>query len=66
MQSDNLDAVVAAVPAMKAPTVSPLHHDQGYALKVAVPAAAVPALIPRLKDLGARDILEYRLEKIVE
>lgn len=57
--------VVADLPCMKSPTVSQLHNEEGFAIKVAVPSKEVPALIPRLVALGARDILEYRLEKIV-
>ncbi|TKJ32227.1 MAG: ATP phosphoribosyltransferase [Planctomycetes bacterium B3_Pla] len=60
------EAVVAALPCMKAPTVSGLHNEEGYAVKAAVPVDEVPGLIPKLKEMGARDILEYKLEKIVE
>jgi len=62
---DALDRVVADIPCMRSPTVAPLHNEDGYAVKVAVPAADVPGLLPRLTQAGARDILEYRLEKIV-
>lgn len=61
----DLDAVVAELPSMKAPTISQLMGDQGVAVKTAVLSKDAPALIPRLIELGARDILEYRLEKIV-
>jgi ATP phosphoribosyltransferase len=50
---------------MNAPTVAPLHGQNGYAVKVAVPASDVPRLIPQLVAVGATDILEYKLEKIV-
>ena len=60
-----MDAVVRGLPAMRAPTVSPLWNEEGYAVKVAVPARDVPELIPKLVAAGARDILEYKLEKIV-
>lgn len=60
-----LAALVKDLPSMRAPTVSPLHNESGYAVKIAVRADAVPGLIPRLVAAGARDILEYRLEKIV-
>jgi ATP phosphoribosyltransferase len=59
------DQVVASLPCMRSPTVAPLYGDQGFAVKVAVERSAVPALVPRLVAMGARDILEYRLEKIV-
>ena len=63
--SDKLDKLVTELPAMRSPTVSPLFGNQGYAVKVAVPSQDVPLLIPRLRELGATDILEYRLQKIV-
>jgi ATP phosphoribosyltransferase len=61
----DLERLVANLPCMRAPTISELYNGQGYAIKVAVPAADVPQLIPRLVALGAQDILEYKLEKIV-
>jgi ATP phosphoribosyltransferase len=59
------DAVIAILPCMRSPTVAPLHGEQGFAVKAAVPADEVPNLIPRLLQAGAVDILEFRLEKIV-
>ncbi len=63
--ADRLEAVVREVPCMKSPTVSPLHGGDGYAVKVAVPRRDVPPIVLRLKALGATDILEYDLNKIV-
>jgi ATP phosphoribosyltransferase len=62
---DRLDALVAALPCMRAPTVSPLHGEAGFAVKVAVDREAVRTLVPAIKALGASDILEYNLGKIV-
>ena len=63
--ADCFDALVAELPAMRSPTVSPLFGGQGFAVKIAVNAVDVPALIPKLLQMGATDILEYRLQKIV-
>ncbi len=63
--ADRLDAVVREVPCMKSPTVSPLYGGAGYAVKVAVLRKDVPAIVLKLKALGATDILEYDLNKIV-
>jgi ATP phosphoribosyltransferase len=60
-----LEQLVSNVPCMRSPTVSPLWNEEGYAVKIAVPARDVSILIPKLVAAGARDILEYRLEKIV-
>jgi ATP phosphoribosyltransferase len=57
--------IVAGLPAMKSPTVAPLYGDEGFAVKIAVKKSEVPELIPRLKKLGAGDIVEYDLRKVV-
>jgi ATP phosphoribosyltransferase len=62
---DKLDGIVAVLPCMRAPTVSPLFKDSGYAVKAAVPKKQTGVLIPKLKKLGATDILEYAIRKVV-
>jgi ATP phosphoribosyltransferase len=62
---DRLDAVVKALPAMRSPTVAPLHGETGFAVKVAVDRDVVRTLVPLVKSLGASDILEYSLGKII-
>jgi ATP phosphoribosyltransferase len=57
--------IIDELPCMRAPTVSPLHDDQGFAVKIAVERAEVIKLLPRLKKLGATDIVEYALRKVV-
>jgi ATP phosphoribosyltransferase len=59
------EALIAGIPSMKSPTVAPLSNDAGYAVKIAVKKDEVPELIPRLKKLGAADIVEYDLRKVV-
>ncbi len=63
--NEDFQRLATDLPCMRAPTVSQLYNGDGYAIKIAVPSADVPQLIPRLVALGAKDILEYRLEKIV-
>lgn len=63
--ADDLDAVIAILPSMKAPTVSALHRDGGFAVETVVPKAEINVLIPALRDAGATDILELALAKIV-
>ena len=60
----HLDEVLAIVPSMKAPTVSPL-SDGGYAIETVTDKRGVNRLIPRLKAAGATDILELPISKIV-
>ncbi len=57
--------LVKGLPSMRSPTVSPLYGDDGYAIKIAVKRSEVPQLLPRLKQLGATDILEYDLRKVL-
>ena len=62
---DCFEAVAAGLPAMRSPTVAPLYGGEGYAVKIAVKKHEVPDIIPRLKKLGALDIVEYDLRKVV-
>ena len=61
---EHLDAVLAVVPSMKAPTVSPL-AEGGFAIETVVDKRGVNRLIPQLKTAGASDILELPISKIV-
>ena len=61
---EHRDAVLAVVPSMKAPTVSPL-ADGGYAIEAVVEKRGVNRLIPLLLGAGATDILEIPISKIV-
>ena len=59
------DEIVAILPCMRSPTVAPIYKEQGFAINVAVNKTEVPELIPPLKELGATDILEYELRKVI-
>jgi ATP phosphoribosyltransferase len=56
---------LASLPAMRSPTVASLYGDAGFAVKIAVRKNEVPDIIPKLKKLGALDIVEYDLRKVV-
>jgi len=60
-----LDAVVAALPAMRRATVSPLFGNHGYAVKAAVPRDMLPLVIPAVKAAGGTDVVVSRLSQIV-
>ncbi len=60
----NMDKLVGLLPAMKNPTIQEL-ADGSHALKAAVPVDQVAGLIPLLKELGATDILEYPVRKVI-
>ena len=63
--ADALDAVIGVLPAMKAPTVNELFGGQGFAVETVVPRRDINVLIPALRDLGATDIVEMPISKIV-
>jgi len=45
------------LPCMRKPTVSRLHGEEGYAIRVAVLREALPGLIPRVKARGGTDLV---------
>ena len=61
----DLDEVIRLVPSMKAPTVSELFGEGGYAVETVVLKSVINTLIPALKEAGASDIIELPLAKIV-
>ena len=63
--ADALDDVIEILPAMKAPTVNELFRGAGYAVETVVPRSEINILIPALRDLGASDIVEIPISKIV-
>ncbi len=63
--SDDLGAVLALVPSLKAPTVNPLAGDGGYAVETVVSKTQINTLIPALKEAGATGILELPISKII-
>ncbi|MBI4259686.1 MAG: ATP phosphoribosyltransferase [Actinobacteria bacterium] len=65
VSEERLKDLMAVLPAMKAPTVSPLAEEGNYAVETVVEKAHVNTLIPLLKAHGATDILELPISKIV-
>ena len=60
-----LDEVIAELPALKKPTVSPLAGNEWVAAEIIVEENLVRELIPRLKRAGATGIVEYALNKVI-
>lgn len=63
--AEQLDAVLALVPSLKAPTVNELASAGGFAVETVVPKNQINRLIPALKDAGASGILELPISKII-
>lgn len=60
-----LPRVIELLPAMRAPTVSELAEEGYFAVETVVRKAEINTLIPGLKALGAEDIVEMPIRKIV-
>ena len=61
----DLDAVLALLPALHRPTVSPLSNANWIAVSTILDERSVRELIPKLKAAGGQGIVEYPLNKIV-
>jgi ATP phosphoribosyltransferase len=66
VSEDDLPAILAELPSMQAPTISRLADNSFLAVETVVEKKVVNILIPKLKSLGATDILELQISKIVE
>ena len=58
-------AVLALLPALQRPTISPLSDNEWVAINTIIEERTVRDLIPRLKAARAQGIVEYPLNKIV-
>jgi ATP phosphoribosyltransferase len=62
---DDLDNVLAVLPALKRPTISNLSDADWVAVNTVIEEKTVREIIPRLKAANAQGIVEYPLNKIV-
>lgn len=62
----DLDAILSLLPALKKPTVSALSDDDWIAVHTIIEESVVRTLIPQLKAAGARGIVEYGINKIID
>ncbi len=65
VSAGSLNSLIAILPCMREPTVSPLHGATAFAVKSAVPRAVLPKLIPIIKSAGGTDIVVSELAQIV-
>ncbi len=65
VSNEAFQQVVNNLPSMLAPTISALFDGKGYVIKAAVSVDLIPALLPQLVTLGATDIFQYKLQKII-
>lgn len=62
---ERLNDLLGVLPAMREPTIAPLHHEAGFAVKAAVPRRDLPELIRRIKEQGGTDIVVFEIAQIV-
>lgn len=65
VRTEQLQSVLSVLPAMKNPTISQLSDSSWMAVNTILDESTVRTIIPRLKEAGAQDIVEYPLNKIV-
>ena len=65
VSKDSLDAIVAKIPSITSPTVSPLYGSDWFAVESVVSEQVVRDLIPELRVAGAEGIIEYPLNKVI-
>jgi ATP phosphoribosyltransferase len=65
VRREDLDGVVAILPALKKPTISMLSDPEWVAVNTIVEESVVRQILPRLKAANAQGIVEYPLNKIV-
>ena len=62
---ENLQSLLAILPAMRNPTISQLSQDGWYAVETIVDEHIVRDFIPELRNVGAEGIIEYPLSKVI-
>lgn len=62
----DLQAVLSLLPALQNPTISSLSNPEWVAVNTILEESVVRHLVPRLKGAGARGIVEYPLNKIID
>jgi ATP phosphoribosyltransferase len=65
VKRENLEAVLAVLPALNSPTISQLSNSEWVAVNTIVEEGVARDVIPRLKAANATGIVEYPLNKVV-
>ena len=63
---NRLEKVLSLLPSLTAPTISSLADDRWIAINTVVEEQLVREVIPKLAEAGAKGIVEYPLNKIVD
>lgn len=65
VEKSQLTRIIDLLPALKNPTISPLYDDKWVAVESIINEKDVRRIIPLLRREGARDIIEYPLNKVI-
>jgi ATP phosphoribosyltransferase len=65
VRKEDLDRVLAVLPALKRPTISTLSDPEWLAVNTVIEESLAWQVIPRLKEANAQGIVEYPLNKVV-
>jgi len=63
---DNLEEVLGILPALQTPTVSSLSDPDWVAVSTILDESVVRSIVPQLKAVGARGLVEYPINKIID
>jgi len=63
--NNRLEAIMAILPSMNAPTIANLYNKDWCSVETAISEHEVRDLIPRLLKAGAEGIIEYALNKVI-
>ena len=61
----SLESILRILPAMKNPTINDLNDPEWVAVETVIDEDVVRKIIPQLKKIGGRDIIEYPLNKVI-
>jgi ATP phosphoribosyltransferase len=62
---EQIEDIVAVLPAMKNPTINDLNDPDWVAVETIIDENIVRKIVPELKKRGGRDIIEYPLNKVI-
>lgn len=66
VKAEDLDKVIAILPAITSPTISQLSDERWVAVETIIEEKTVRECIPALKRAGAAGIVEYPLNKVID
>jgi ATP phosphoribosyltransferase len=66
VRKSDVPAVLNILPALQTPTISPLADPDWVAMNTIIDENVVRHILPQLKQAGARGIVEYPLNKIID